>query len=171
MVTLRPAEPDWRDGSHAERALWESLRDALPADAALLHEVVVRYRHGVREADLLVVLPHAGWAVLEVKGGQVRRREGGWEQRTPDGWLPVDPRRQAEDARHEVRRHLHRHGAAHLADAPSVSLVAFPHVSVGDGSWRELDRRCLLDQGDVTSAAAHVLDALRGVRERAGGGS
>lgn len=39
MPRLLPPSPDWVEGRHGERAVWEALRDNLPDEAALLHSV------------------------------------------------------------------------------------------------------------------------------------
>lgn len=50
----------------------------------------------------------AGWAVIEVKGGDVRRHEGAWEQRQKGLWRRIDPVGQAQDCRHVLQRYLAR---------------------------------------------------------------
>src|SRR5215218_10378031 len=73
-----PLEPEFEHLT--ERAVWEMLTDQLPDDAALLANLRFTDRHGDLEADLVVALPGAGVAVLEVKGGAVRHDGLGWRQ-------------------------------------------------------------------------------------------
>lgn len=64
-----PADPEFEHPT--ERVVWEMLRDQLPDDAALFANLRFTTRRGDLEADLAVLLPGAGIAVLEVKGGTV----------------------------------------------------------------------------------------------------
>lgn len=50
-------------------AVWAALRDQLPDDAVPLANLRFTGRKGDLEADLVVSIPGAGVAVLEVKGG------------------------------------------------------------------------------------------------------
>jgi hypothetical protein len=70
---LAPAHPLFGEGVRAERAVWEVLRDQLPDEAVLFHSLRVQERQNEYEADIVVLIPGAGWAVIEVKGGGVRR--------------------------------------------------------------------------------------------------
>ncbi len=56
---------------HTEQAVWERLCEQLPDDAVVLANLRFTDRSGDLEADLVVALPGAGVAVLEVKGGAV----------------------------------------------------------------------------------------------------
>ena len=85
-----PAEPEFEH--HTERAVWERTRDQLPDDAVLLANLRFTDRHADLEADLVVALPGAGVAVLEVKGGAVTHDGLTWRQ-TGGGAQdkPIDP--------------------------------------------------------------------------------
>lgn len=76
MPILVSAHPLFGEGVRAERAVWEVLRDQLPDEAVLFHSLRVQERQNEYEADIVVLIPGAGWAVIEVKGGDVRRRDG-----------------------------------------------------------------------------------------------
>ncbi|HVM29074.1 MAG TPA: hypothetical protein VM433_15555 [Mycobacteriales bacterium] len=86
-----PAEPVFRDGGHAERAVWTALGGSLPDDAVLFSGQRFQERRQEYEADLLVGVPGAGWAVIEVKGGNVRREAGDWQQLQQGVWKRIDP--------------------------------------------------------------------------------
>ncbi|MSO27862.1 MAG: NERD domain-containing protein [Candidatus Nanopelagicales bacterium] len=52
----------------------------------LLHGVrFIDIEHGEVEIDLLVLMPDRGAVVIEVKGGAVSYREGGWKQTDASG--------------------------------------------------------------------------------------
>ncbi len=78
MPRLLPPSPEWVDGRHGERAVWEALRDQLPDDVALLHSVWLVEEDREYEADLVVAWPGVGTCVVEVKGGR-------WNETTPAG--------------------------------------------------------------------------------------
>lgn len=62
------------------------LERPVPDEAVLLHSLRLQERQLEYEADLVVLFPGAGWAVIEVKGGDVRRQDGVWEQRHQGQW-------------------------------------------------------------------------------------
>lgn len=76
-----PAKPDFPDGHHSEKKVWDALSSQLPDEAVLFHGQRFQERKREYEADLIVAVPGAGWAVIEVKGGDVRRQDGEWQQR------------------------------------------------------------------------------------------
>ena len=80
MPILVPAHPLFGEG------VWEVLRDQLPDEAVLLHSLRVQERQNEYEADIVVLIPGAGWAVIEVEGGDVRRVDGACEQRQKGRW-------------------------------------------------------------------------------------
>src|SRR5450631_3333820 len=125
MAKLLPAQPRFGDGERAERAVWEALRDQLPDDAVLFHGLRLQERQHEYEADLVVLLPGAGWAVIEVKGGDVRRRNGVWEQRQQGIWRRIDPVGQVQDCRHVLKRSLGR-WFSQAEHSRAVHLVALP---------------------------------------------
>ena len=63
---LVPEQPEWDASSRAEQVLWDVLRERLPDDAALLWRREVKERGRAHEADLVVAVSGAGWAVVEV---------------------------------------------------------------------------------------------------------
>src|SRR4051794_34502646 len=83
--------------STAERAVWQQLHDELPHDATLWANVVFTTSQGVLEADLVVMWPDVGVAVIEVKGGTVSRsHDGSWIQTGQDGHArSISPANQA----------------------------------------------------------------------------
>ncbi len=160
MPILVPAHPLFGEGVRAERAVWEVLRDQLPDEAVLFHGLRVQERQNEYEADIVVLIPGAGWAVIEVKGGDVRRLDGVWQQRQKGVWRTIDPVGQAQDCRHVLQRYLARHGSS-AQHSRAVHLVAVPDCDVGDdlespGTPRPL----LIDRHDLSEAFRKVLRAL-----------
>jgi hypothetical protein len=167
MAKLVPAHPLFGDGERAERAVWEALRDQLPDDAVLFHGLRLQERQHEYEADLVILLPGTGWAVIEVKGGDVRRQDGVWEQRQKGIWHRIDPVGQAQNCRHVLQRSLARY-ASQAEHSRAVHLVALPDRDAGGGfEAPELPRALLIDRQDLK----HVVQRLRQALEVHGGGS
>jgi hypothetical protein len=157
---LVPAHPLFGDGARAERAVWDVLRDQLPDDAVLFHSLRLQERQREFEADIVVLLPDAGWAVIEVKGGDVRRREGVWEQRQEGLWRTIDPVGQAQDCRHVLKRYLARH-ETQAQHSRAVHLVAFPDVDVNpEFESPGLPRSLVIDRKDLKTAVHQLSRAI-----------
>ncbi|NBO46361.1 MAG: NERD domain-containing protein, partial [Actinobacteria bacterium] len=92
---LLPVEPFFQ--SEAEREVWEHLREQLPPEAYLLASLKVEDPHlGPMEADLVVIWPGEGVAVIEVKGGNVTLTPTGqWQQNDRSERRNIDPFGQA----------------------------------------------------------------------------
>jgi len=160
MPILVPSHPLFGDGGRAERAVWEVLRDQLPDDAVLFHSLRLQDRQREYEADLVVLLPGVGWAVIEVKGGDVRRQDGVWEQRQQGVWRQIDPVGQAQDCRHVLQRYLARHGSQ-AEYSRAVHLVALPDRDADDHFEAPgLPRPLLIDRRDLKEVVHKVLLAL-----------
>ncbi|MGH3408542.1 MAG: NERD domain-containing protein [Streptosporangiaceae bacterium] len=168
MPRCYPPEPEFGPGRTAERRVWEILRDQLPADAALLHSVAMIERAVEHEADLVVAWPGVGVAVIEVKGGQLSRRDGRWYQSSRGDTHPIkkDPVVQAQDCRHVLRR-LVRERGSEAANARWAHLVAFPFTDIGPGwSYAGCPRDMILARKDLATAVGRI----RTVIERRGVG-
>lgn len=63
------AEPTFQNES--EQQVWDLLRRQLPTDAIVLPNLRLTDEQLDHEADLLVLVPGAGFVVVEVKGGDV----------------------------------------------------------------------------------------------------
>jgi hypothetical protein len=155
---LIPPDPDF--ASDAERTLWKRLRSALSPDSFLAANVHLHTHDDFYEADLVVGIPEAGFAVIEVKGGQVRRTDAGWEQATPDGWKHIDPAAQADRAKRILDSYV-RERSAHPAPLRFEHLVAFPDTDFGpEQPAPDLARWALIARNDLDDAASRVWDAL-----------
>jgi hypothetical protein len=161
MPRLVPPQPDFGPERLAEKTVWTALREQLPDDAVLIHGQRVQERRQEYEADLVVAVPGAGWAVIEVKGGDIRRERGQWQQRQQGTWRPIDPVGQAQDARHVVQRHLGRLGVA-AARSAAAHLVAFPDRDVpATFDAPDCPRTMVIARRDLPLAASVVVDAIR----------
>ena len=148
-ITARshPEQPDF--ASPAERVVWQALVDALPDDAHVMAGLRYSDARGDGEADLVVAWPGVGVATIEVKGGHVHRRDGGWRQSDRGESRDVDPVGQASRAKYAVfdlfaSRHSERLRAEHL--------VAFPHWE----SWPTTRRPTAPAGGCSTATTSNV---------------
>ena len=110
MPRTLPEQPDF--ASAAEQEVWEHLTEQLPAEAVLITGQRVTARGEEVEADLLVLWPGIGIAVIEVKGGRISLEDGAWRQADRSGSreLARSPIDQAQRAKH----HLLEIGRAHV---------------------------------------------------------
>ena len=117
-----PEQPDF--ASAAEQTVWEHLARQLPAEAVLIAGQRVTAGGKEVEADLLVLWPGIGIAVIEVEGGRISLEDGAWRQadRTGSRVLPRSPIDQAQRAKHHLLDYLGATSsrpagrAVHLAD-------------------------------------------------------
>lgn len=149
MPLCYPPEPEFGEGRHGERAVWEALAATLPDDAALLHSVWLTQDR--REVDLLVAWPGVGLAVIEVKGGTVERDgTGWWSSRRGERRSIEAPLEQAQDTRYALRRVLREHGSQ-VATVRTQHLVALPHMAVpADYDPPECPRGQVVDCQDLS---------------------
>jgi hypothetical protein len=151
-----PESPDFQ--SRAEEVVWDALREHLPDDAVLLANVGLTDRRGDCEADLAVLWPGFGLAVIEVKGGHITRdTDGSWVQVHKNGHRDrIDPVHQAHRARYAL--------SGFLRDRTSSSglrmtyLVAFPFTQVDDEfAASDCPRWRVLDQVDIQAGGVDAL--------------
>jgi len=166
---LLPPSPDWVDGRHGERAVWEALRDQLPDEVALLHLVWLVEEDREYEADLVVAWPGVGICIIEVKGGRVERDDGGRWFQTKAGLAPrpmSNPMTQASDCRHVLQRYLTRQ-RADAGRARTAHVVAFPHMGLSAAfDAPDMPRSLVLDKDDLRNVGV----AVRAAVERHGDG-
>ncbi len=101
---LLPDQP--RFTTESERVLWERLRDTLRPEDTLISNYRLMDKHKDHEADLIVVMPHVGVAVLEVKGAGIGLEDGLWSMLRDGRRTAVDPVAQARGARYAVRQFI-----------------------------------------------------------------
>lgn len=130
----------------SERRVAVALR-RLPDDWIVLHHVSWQSKRGGRqgdgEADFLVLHPHRGLLVIEVKGGGIELHDGRWStiDRHGNRHEIKNPYAQATDSKHALLSWLKDHGLAgrvrighavvfpHMAALPNVGPAAPPAIS------------------------------------------
>ena len=155
-----PDDPTF--ASDAEEAVWRRLRDQLPDHAVLMANLALTDRTGDREADLVVLWPDVGIAVVEVKGGHLTPRgDGRWKQVGNGTATIVDPVVQAKKCKYALRQFIRDHTS--LGDCRMAHLVAFPYTRVPDDFvMADCPRWLVIDSTDVVAIAAdRVESALR----------
>jgi len=162
-----PEEPDFE--SAAERVVWEALKHGLPRGSVLVANQRFTDRKGDVEADLVVGVPGAGIAVVEVKGGRVTHDGRGWRQTGggADG-KDIDPVAQGRRCKYALRTYLDsRHDVWGRRSVVLAHLVALPFSDVPtDAALPDCPRWMVIDRGQVERAAGVVVDALRRQEER-----
>ena len=159
MPILHPGSPDF--ASQAEREVWEHLREQLPENAVLIAGQRVTAGGEEIEADLLVLWPGFGVAVIEVKGGRISLREGRWYQgdRTGERELKKSPIAQAQQAKHQIIDYLGATSSQNIGRA--VHLAVFPYTQLpGDWNVPDAPRSLTLDASDLPRLAERIVRAL-----------
>ncbi|HSF26975.1 MAG TPA: NERD domain-containing protein [Actinomycetes bacterium] len=159
-VRCLPEQP--RFESAAEAVVWQRLHDDLPDGSVLAANVAFSDRHGDCEADLIVAVPGAGFAVVEVKGGHVTHDGTTWRQAGGGrSATPIDPVRQARRAKYALRGYLDRSPAwAGRCQVRLAHLVAFPYFRVpADFAPPDCPRWMVIDETDLADAVQRVLTA------------
>ncbi|MGB7982795.1 MAG: ATP-binding domain-containing protein [Candidatus Nanopelagicales bacterium] len=156
-----PERPQFR--SRAEKAAFHALARKLRDDDILLANVRFTGFDGDWEVDLVVGMPGAGIAAVEVKGGHVWRADGAWWQRRPTGVERIDLEDQASSGKYLLGRYLTRHprwshGALRMAHA-----VILPDTVLGpEDPSPGLPRHWIIDRTQLADAAGLIHDLLTG---------
>ncbi len=156
-----PEQPHFR--SAAEQQVWKAIRSTLRDDDVLLANVrFTGEQDGDWEVDLILLLPDAGFATVEVKGGHVWREDGQWHQQTPDGTKRIDLADQAVREKYLVRRYLENHPRWTGGRPRMAHFVALPqqHVGLDDELGPDLPRTRVLDRDQTKDAAAVIWEVL-----------
>jgi hypothetical protein len=125
--TAFPAEGE----SHAERRVFERLREALSAEYTVIAQVAWLVRRpgmGLHdgEADIVIAHPRLGLLAIEVKGGLVNFDPSmGWAS---NGTPVKDPFRQARDGANELSRRLRASPRTRGYAYPFGYAVWFPDI-------------------------------------------
>ena len=155
-----PEHPEFEHDT--ERVVWAALRDQLPDDAALFANLDLTDRKGDCEADLVVALPGAGIAAIEVKGGHVYRDGSTWRQ-TGGGvhGKAIRPVKQAMRAKFALRDYADRDPRWHRRRVRFAHLVAFPTSRIGDDvNPPDSPRWLVVDETQTGRIASVVKDVL-----------
>jgi hypothetical protein len=159
MPRTLPEEP--RLASAAEQTVWEALVAQLPPEAVLIAGQRVTAGGEEVEADLVVLWPGVGIAVIEVKGGRVSLDQGRWRQadRTGARELARSPIDQAQRAKHHLVDYLNATSSRPVGRA--VHLAVLPYTEL-PGQWDppEAPRTITLDSTDLPHLADRIVRAL-----------
>jgi hypothetical protein len=155
-----PAEPDFEHPT--EGAVWAALRDQLPEDAALLANLRFTDRRSDLEADLVVAVPGAGIAVLEVKGGVVTHDGQTWRQSGGGARdKAIDPAGQSRRCKYALRQHLDNDQRWRRRRVRFAHLVVLPTSTVADDvSPTDCPRWMVVDGTQLDDLAAITCDVL-----------
>lgn len=101
-----PEFPQFVTGS--EREVWDRLVGQLRPEDVILANVRLTDEKKDHEIDLLVLMPGAGFVVVEVKGGSVfvDPTSGSWHQKRSSSTVDIHPVDQARDGMYAVRRYV-----------------------------------------------------------------
>jgi hypothetical protein len=153
--------------SYAEVKLYEAFRDHLDNNYYVFHSVhwqsidrEGRPRDG--EADFIIINPHRGILIIEVKGGSVQYnpRKNEWITRNQAGVHDIkNPVEQAVSSKYTLISAIKRQfGQANINIGHAV---AFPDVDMMTALPRlEMPRDIILDRGDLSNVASWVNSVL-----------
>ncbi|MBI3979475.1 MAG: ATP-binding domain-containing protein [Chloroflexi bacterium] len=152
--------------SPAERRLYLALRDQLPDDFTVFHQVswqVRDVRGGARdgEADFVIAHPLLGILVLEVKGGAIRH-DGFAGQWYSNEFAIKDPFAQARGSKYSLLSRLQEHPYWRQRRITIGHAVAFPDVAVNAKLLRpDASADIVLDGMQMGDLAGWVRTAFR----------
>ena len=155
----------------SEAPVYEALRDHLHNDFVVLHSFpwLRRWRkYGALaegEADFVVLHPRHGLLVLEVKGGQDIRYEGGrWFRRSAHGPREFqDPFRQAQRNMHALLNIVEQRSGNRIKTGDFVYgyAVVFPHVDYGGTPPPHADSAIVLSRRHLPFMEQAIKTAFR----------
>ncbi|HYN57497.1 MAG TPA: ATP-binding domain-containing protein [Motilibacterales bacterium] len=156
-----PERPRFR--SRAERVAFHALASKLRDIDVLLANVRFTGLDGDWEVDLVVGMPDAGFAAIEVKGGHVWRADGTWWQQTPQGKRAIDLEDQATSGKYLLRRYLKRHPGWKHGEPRMIHMVILPDTALGPQDPSPgLPRAWIIDRSELADAAGRIFDLLTG---------
>jgi hypothetical protein len=156
-----PERPRFK--SRAEKVAFHALASKLRDVDVLLANVRFTGLDGDWEVDLVVGMPDAGFAAIEVKGGHVWREAGTWWQQTPQGKKAIDLEDQATSGKYLLRRYLKRHAGWTHGELRMIHMVILPETELGpEDPSPGLPRKWIIDRTELADAAGRVFDLLRG---------
>ena len=156
-----PERPRFK--SRAEKVAFHALAAKLRDVDVLLANVRFTGLDGDWEVDLVVGMPDAGFAAIEVKGGHVWREAGSWWQQTPQGRRDIDLEDQATSGKYLLRRYLKRHAGWKHGDPRMIHMVILPDTELGpEDPSPGLPRKWIIDRTELSDAAGRIFDLLTG---------
>lgn len=142
-----------------EKQLRDLLSEQLQPGEVLLTSIrITDPRDGDVEADVIVLFPDAGAAVVEVKGGLVEYSNGEWTTTASTRYSRrIHPTEQARKAKHALRRYLDRQPEWNRPLLRCEWFVAMPATEVVGDMGPEGHRDRLIGSNDL----ARLRECLR----------
>lgn len=151
-----------RNATKSERLVIESLKSQLkPGEVFLEHVRFTDSKYGDVEADVLIFIPNAGVAVIEIKGGVVQYQDGQWVTTDESGYhRRIHPIEQARKAKHTLRRYLDRQSAWTGGLIRAEWFAAFPFTQVDGDMGPEGRRELLIGKNDLGKELERIRTVL-----------
>lgn len=145
-----------------EHRVVAALREQAEPGEVILHSVrFTDVKGGDVEADILVLIPELGAAVIEVKGGKVENVDGQWTTTNRKGSSRrINPVEQARRGKHALRRFLDRQPEWDGGLLRSSWFVAMPQTTVTVDLGPEAPREHLIDRADLSTAMPRIRTVL-----------
>ena len=143
---IYPPQKPRTEEAHAELAVYEALKRALPKTWYCWHSLRIRVPGHLRdaEADFVIADPARGILILEVKGGRIEVHEGKWYTNGKE--LKQAPREQANRFLSELLLRLRQDNV----DAPPCGLATcFPDTPFSDEPTEGDLTGCILGKQDL----------------------
>jgi hypothetical protein len=141
-------------GNESEQKVWKALKDQLPKNATLLHDIKITDDNGDHQIDTLVVWPGCGIAVIETKGGYIQKKSDGKWTSTDRHRVEheISPGAQANSNYYTVKEYVEANWSQ--GTAKMIWLCAFPDTSISsDMSTPDLPRRRIIDIDELHEIA------------------
>lgn len=149
-------------GNGSEDQVWQALQKQVQPGETLLRNVrFTDPKNGDVEADFVLLMPDAGVAVIEVKGGTVSYQDGSWTMRNGNYARRVHPTEQARRAKHALRRYLDRQPEWTHELMRTAWFVALPFTEVTGDLGPEGTRTHLIGKGELDGMRDRMRTVLR----------
>jgi len=145
----------------SERRIRGLIQEQLAADEVLLEGI--RFsdpRHGDVEVDFLILIPGAGIAVVEVKGGEISLADGQWRTKYGNVTRRINPIEQARRAKHAMRRYFDRQPEWSKGLIRSEWFVVMPFTEVTSDMSTEARRELLIGKSDLDQIMPNIRTTL-----------
>ena len=150
-----------RNQTKSESLVIDCLRkQLLPGEQIFHHVRFSDAQHGDVEADVLVMVPGSGIAVIEIKGGVVQYSDGQWLMVDDEFQRRIKPIDQARNAKHALRKYLDRQLEWKHGLIRSEWFLALPYTDVTSDMGPEGRRELLIGKNDLKSAMTQIRTAL-----------
>jgi hypothetical protein len=145
----------------SEQRIRALIQEQLAPDEVLLEGV--RFsdpRHGDVEVDFLILIPGAGIAVIEVKGGEITLAQGQWRTKYGNVTRRINPIEQARRAKHAMRRYLDRQPEWSHGLIRSEWFVVLPFTEITGDMNTEARRELLVGTSDLNQLLPNIRKTL-----------